>query len=349
LFQAAIQSGRACYGFAFILILHEAARMTLLLSEDDVRVLLDMPTAIEAVEESFRRQASGDDWCHPRRRFELPNRVFLNYMAAADRQGGWMGAKLYTAARGAARFLVVLYRAGTGELAALIEADYLGQMRTGAASGVATKYMSRPDSRVVGILGTGTQARTQVEAVAQVRRLERVRAFGREPLRRADFCRDMSERLGFPVTPATSAEEAVRDADIVITATRSTKPVLLGAWLAPGTHVNAVGANIVGKRELDSDVVARAGVLAVDSIEQAQLESGDFIYAFGEDASGWKRVCELSEIVSGKLPGRTSAAEITLFKSNGIAIWDIAVASQVLERAEREVVGRKVPFGELGR
>jgi ornithine cyclodeaminase/alanine dehydrogenase-like protein (mu-crystallin family) len=159
----------------------------------------------------------------------------------------------------------------------------------------------------------------------------------------------MSERLGFPVSPATSAEEAVRDADIVVTATGSTKPVLLGAWLAPGTHVNAVGANIIGKRELDSDVVTRAGVLAVDSIEQAQLESGDLIYAFGEDASRWKRVCELSEIVSGKLPGRTSAEEITLFKSNGIAIWDIAVASRVMERAEKEVVGHKVAFGELER
>jgi ornithine cyclodeaminase/alanine dehydrogenase-like protein (mu-crystallin family) len=321
--------------------------MTLLLSEDDVRVLLDMPTALEAVEESFRRQASGDDWCQPRRRLMLPDHVFFNYMAAADRTGGYVGAKLYTAARGGARFLVVLYRAGTGELAALIEADYLGQMRTGAATGVATKYMSRQNSRVCGILGTGTQARTQLEAVAQVRRFERIRAFGRDPVRRADFCRDMSERLDVMVTPATSAEDAVSGVDIVITATRSSQPVLLGAWLAPGVHVNAMGANMAEKRELDSEAVARAGTLAVDSIEQARTESGDLIHAFGNDESRWENVCELAQIVSGKIPGRKTDQEITLFKSNGIAIWDIAVASRVFERAEKEDVGRKIPFGEL--
>jgi alanine dehydrogenase len=323
--------------------------MTLLLTEEDVRVLLDMPTALEAVEESFRLQGAGDAWCHPRRRFEMPERVYLNYMAAADRHGEWMGAKLYTAARGGARFLVVLYRANTGELAALIEADFLGQMRTGAASGVATKYMSREDSRVAGILGTGLQARTQLEAIAQVRRFEVVRAFGRDPVRRADFCRDMSERLGLQVTPAASAEEAIRDADVVITATNSTKPVLFGAWLAPGTHINAMGANMAEKQELDGEAMTRADILAVDSIEQAHLESGDLIHAFGDDASRWQRVCELAQIVSGKLRGRGGAQEITLFKSNGIATWDIAVAGRVLQRAEKEDVGRKIAFGELRR
>lgn len=323
--------------------------MTLLLTEEDVRVLLDMPTALEAVEESFRLQASGAAWCHPRRRFEMPERVYLNYMAAADRHGGFMGAKLYTAARGGARFLLVLYRASTGELAALIEADFLGQMRTGAATGIATKYMSREDARVAGILGTGLQARTQLEAIAQVRRLEEVRAYGRDPTRRADFCREMSLRLGLRVTPTDSAEEAIRGTHVVITATKSLKPVLFGAWLAPGTHVNAMGANMAEKQELDGEAVARADILAVDSIEQARLESGDLIHAFGDDASRWQRVCELSQIVSGKLPGRGSAQDITLFKSNGIAIWDIAVAARVLQRAEKEDVGRKIPFGELRR
>lgn len=319
--------------------------MTLLLTESDVCAALDMPMALEAVEESFRRQAAGDGWSHPRRRLELPDRVFLNYMAAADRKGGWMGAKLYSVARGRAAFVVLLYRAGNGELAALVEADYLGQMRTGAATGVATKYMARPDARRVGIIGTGLQARTQLEAVSQVRKVERARAFGRDPLRRADFCRRMSERLGYPVEPATSAKEAVENADVVITATTAVKPVLSGGWLSPGTHLNAIGSNFARKCEIDADAVSRAAVVAVDSIEQAQMESGDLIQAFAGDAARWGGVRELAEIVSGKLPGRNSAEEITLFKSNGIAAWDIAVAARVFERAEKERLGRQVPLG----
>ena len=321
--------------------------MTLLLTEEDVRVVLDMPTTIEAVEESFRRQAAGDSWPQPRRRFELPDRVFLNYMAAADRAGGWMGLKIYTVARGKARFVVLLYRATTGELAALIEADFLGQMRTGAATGIATKYMSRPDARFAGIIGTGLQARTQLQAIGEVRRFERVRAFGRDPVRRADFCSEMSERLGLQIVSANSAEEAVHDADVVVTITNSIKPVLSAAWLAPGTHVNAVGANFAFRRELEADVVSRAAVIAVDSKEQAQMEAGDLIEPFKQEPSGWDRVCELAQIVSGKLPGRGSADQITLFKSVGIATWDIAVAARVFERAEHEGLGRQVPLGDL--
>ncbi len=321
--------------------------MTLVLSEDDVRVVLDMPTAIEAVEDSLRRQAAGDAWLHPRRRFELPDRVFLNYMAAADKAGGWMGLKVYTVARGAARFVVLLYRAATGELAAIIEADFLGQMRTGAATGVATKYMSRPEARFAGIIGTGLQARTQLQAISEVRRLARVRAFGRDPVRRADFCQEMSETLGVPVVAASSAEEAVRDAEILVTMTNTVKPVVMGEWLAPGCHVNAAGANFAFRRELESDVVTRAAVIAVDSKEQAQMEAGDLIEPFKEDPSGWGRVCELAEIVSGKLPGRSSAEQITLFKSLGIATWDIAVASRVFARAQTQGLGRHVPLGEV--
>lgn len=321
--------------------------MTLMLTEEDVRVVLDMPTTIEAVEESFRRQAAGDSWPQPRRRFELPDRVFLNYMAAADRVGGWMGLKIYTVARGKARFVVLLYRATTGELAAIIEADFLGQMRTGAATGIATKYMSRPDARFAGIIGTGLQARTQLQAIGEVRRFERVRAFGRDPVRRADFCSEMSQRLGMQIVPATSAEEAVRDADVVVTITNSIKPVLSAAWLALGTHVNAVGANFAFRRELEADVVSRAAVIAVDSKEQAQMEAGDLIEPLKQDPSGWDRVCELAQIVSGKLPGRGGADQITLFKSVGIATWDIAVAARVFERAEHENLGRQVPIGDL--
>ena len=319
--------------------------MPVILTEQDVRALLDMPTAIRAVEESLTRQAAGDGWIHPRRRLALPDRVFLNYMFAADQKAGWMGAKLYSVAHGVARFMVLLYRAESGELTALIEADYLGQVRTGAASAVATKYMARPEARVLGIIGTGTQARTQLAAVSEVRQLETIRAFGRDRGRLETFCREMTETLRKTVTPAASAEEAVRGADIIITATNSTTPVVSGAWIAPGAHINAIGANFAQKRELESDAVDRAAIIAVDSIQQANIESGDLIQAFGDDNSRWQQVRELCEIVAGKRPGRKNAEQITLFKSNGIASWDLAVAAHVFGRAEKESRGRKIEFG----
>jgi alanine dehydrogenase len=319
--------------------------MALVLSESDVQLLLDMPTALEAVEESLRSQAAGEVRIHPRQRLNLPDRVLLNYMFGADSKAGWMGAKLYSVARGVAQFIVLLYRTSTGELAALIEADYLGQMRTGAASGVATKYMARPDARVAAIIGTGLQARTQLTAIARVRRLERIVAFSRDPERRAEFCSQMSERLSIPVVLANSAEECVRAADIVITATRSAKPVLFGAWLAPGVHVNAMGSNVAQKRELDDEAIARAGIVAVDLVEQARMESGDLIQAFGDDAARWESVCELAQIVAARLPGRNNAQQITLFESQGVASWDIAVAARVFALAEKRGVGRHINIG----
>src|SRR5437588_6720600 len=323
-----ILKGAACFTFALIWISREAgAAMPVILTEQDVRALLDMPAAIRAVEESLLRQAAGDGWIHPRRRLALPDRVFLNYMFAADQKTGWMGAKLYSVAHGVARFMVLLYRAESGELAALIEADYLGQVRTGAATGVATKYMARPEARVLGIIGTGTQARTQLAAVSEVRNLETIRAFGRDRSRLENYCREMTDTLRKPVTPAASAEETVRGADVVITATNSMAPIVMGAWLAPGAHVNAIGANFAQKRELESDAVDRAAVIAVDSIQQANIESGDLIEAFGDDNSRCQHVRELCEVVAGKRPRRRNPEQITLFKSNGIASWYLAVAA----------------------
>ncbi len=322
--------------------------MALLLKEADVESLLTMSLALETVEEAFRRQADGRAIVHPRRRLEFPDKAFLHYMAAGDTVSGHMGMKLYTSVRGALRFLVPLYAAQTGELLALVEADYLGQVRTGAASGIGTKYMARADARTLGIIGTGYQARTQVEATAAVRNLEHIRAFGRNAERLAQFCREMSARVGVTVTPASSTEEAVRDADIVVTATTASKPVLMGAWLAPGAHVNAIGANFPQKRELDDEAIRRAEIIAVDSAEQSKTEAGDLIQAFDGDLGRWSAVRELAEIVAGKAPGRTSARGVTLFKSNGIAIWDVAVAVRVYELAKQRQVGVHVPLLEEG-
>jgi alanine dehydrogenase len=320
--------------------------MTLLLKEADVRALLTMPMALEAVEESLRQQGDGELSLHPRRRLKLPDNALLHYMAAGDPVHGFIGMKIYTSVYGAVRFVVPLFRSATGEMAALIEADALGQIRTGAATGVATKVLANADARIAGMIGTGYQARTQLEAVAAVRRLERVRAFGRDPERRAQFCREMSARIGIQVEPVESGEKAVRGADIVVTATSAMKIVLEGPWLSPGVHVNAIGANWAQKRELDDAAVTRADVIVVDSIEQAKMEAGDLILTFANEASRWDAVRELGSIVAGKIPGRTNANQITLFKSNGIATWDLAVAARVYELAVARGVGQSIPIWE---
>ena len=318
--------------------------MTLLLTEADVRSLLTMPIAIEVVEESLRLQGKGELILHPRRRIKLPDNALLHYMAAADPVHGYIGMKLYTVTRGGARFVVPLFRSTTGELAALIEADALGQIRTGAATGVATKYLANAKASTIGIIGTGYQARTQLEAVAAVRRPERVRAYGRNPERRANFCREMSERIGLSIEAASSGEETVRGADIVITATSATQVVLEGAWLSSGVHINAMGANWPQKRELDTAGVGRANLIVVDSIEQSKMEAGDLIQAFGEDQSRWSTVQELGKIVAGQTSGRTTADQVTLFKSNGIATWDLAAAVRVYEMAVARGKGQTVPL-----
>jgi alanine dehydrogenase len=320
--------------------------MTLLLKETDVRSLLTMPIALEVVEESLREQGNGELVLHPRHRVKLADNSLLNYMAAGDSVRGYIGMKLYTVVRGVARFVVPLFRSTTGEMAALIEADALGQIRTGAASGIATKYLSNANARTACIIGTGYQARTQLEAIAGVRRLERVRAYGRDAERREKFCREMSERIGVAVESASSGEEAVKGAGIIVTATPATKVVLEGAWLTPGMHINAMGANWAQKRELDGAAVSRANKIVVDSIEQSKMEAGDLIQAFGEDQSRWAAVQELSQIVAGKAPGRTSADQVTLFKSNGIATWDLAAAIRVYEMAVAQGMGKTIPLWE---
>jgi ornithine cyclodeaminase/alanine dehydrogenase-like protein (mu-crystallin family) len=322
--------------------------MTLHISEAEVRAVLTMPLAVAAVEEISRKQATREVVVHPRRRFELPGGGFFHYMAAADFSSGFVAMKQYTFVHGKLRFLVPLYEMATGDLLALIEADYMGQLRTGAASGVATKYLARKNARVTAIIGTGGQAKTQLEAIAAVRKLESARAYGRDAAKLEKFCKEMSERLGIPVHPCASAAQAVRGADIVCTATTSAQPVVSGADLAPGAHINAIGANHAHKRELDDEAVASADIIVVDSVEQSRQEAGDLIIAFHGDEICWTGVKKLSEIVAGKTSGRTSDTEVTLFKSNGIASWDLAVAMKVYATAREKKLGRELPLWSDG-
>jgi alanine dehydrogenase len=318
--------------------------MPLLLTEVDVKSILTMPMALELVERSFQRLSDGEATLQYRQRLHVPGKGVLNYMAGADLTTGYMGLKIYSIARQGARFLVTLFSAESGELAALIEADYLGQVRTGAASGVATKFMAREDARVAAIIGTGLQARTQLEAIAPVRKLQAIRAFGRDAGRREAFAREMTARLGVPVTAVCSAQEAVRGAQIVITSTTSKDPVLEGRWLEPGMHINAIGVNQAQKRELDTAAVLRSDFIAADSREQSKMEAGDLIQAFAGDPSRWGTVYEFADVVAGKIKARTSADQITLFKSNGVATEDIVVAGRIYEIARDRGIGREVPM-----
>jgi ornithine cyclodeaminase/alanine dehydrogenase-like protein (mu-crystallin family) len=252
--------------------------------------------------------------------------------------------KQYTYVKGKLCFLVPLYATSTGELLSLIEADYMGQLRTGAASGVATKYLARKLAKVAGILGTGGQARTQLEAIHNVRMLDSVFVYGRDAQRRNQFSEEMSERLAINVYPAESAAAAVRMAEIICTATTSAQPVLHGEDLAQGVHINAIGANHAHKQELDEAAVAKANLIFADSLAQSQQEAGDLIIPFTKQPQRWSAVRELSDLVAGKAPGRANDAQITLFKSNGIAAWDLAVAEKVYALALEKHVGRELPL-----
>jgi alanine dehydrogenase len=204
--------------------------------------------------------------------------------------------------------------------------------------------MARADASRVGLIGTGLQARTQLQAVALARKLEWVRVFGRDVARREEFASATRVQLAVPVTAVSSAEEAVRESDIVITATTASRPVVEGRWLAPGMHLNAIGSNFAEKQELDAEAVERSDVVAADSIEQSTIEAGDLIQAFGSNTSRWASVRELADIVAGKTPGRTNQNQITLFKSNGLAIEDVVVGGRVYETARKRGMGRDIPM-----
>ncbi len=317
--------------------------MALLLNEAEVTMLLPMSLALEAVEEVFRWQGEGKLTNRPRVRVPVPGGL-LHVMPAAVPEARVMGLKAYATVRGGTKFVVLLFSAETGTLLAVIEADRLGQMRTGAASGVATKHLAGPDADSVGSNGTGWQARSQLEAVCAVRRVREIRVYGRDPERRARFAEEMTPALGVPVVAVERPEVAARDASILVTITSSRTPVLEGRWIAPGAHVNAAGSNALQRAELDVEAVRRAGVLVTDSLEQARLECGDLVAALEQGAIRWDDVRELGEIVAGRHPGRTRADEVTLFESQGVAMEDVAVAVRVLARARERRVGTEIPI-----
>jgi alanine dehydrogenase len=312
--------------------------MKLYISEKEVLGCLTMSKAIELVEHAFHQLAEGTAINHPRRRVILPTGAVLHYMAGGTPE--YFGLKAYSAhAKTGAHFEVLLYRSADALPLATLEANHLGQIRTGAATGVATKYLAREDAGVAAIIGSGFQAQTQLEAVANVRKLSEVRVWSRKPERREEFARTCAEKFKLNVRATETARECVEGADIVVTATSSKLPVVEAGWIAPGAHVNGTGSNWAERRELPADLVfEKAAIVAVDSVEVAKLESGDLLIPLRDYAS-FPGV-ELSEIVAGKRPGRTSADQITVFKSNGLAVEDIAVAGYIYEEALRRGFGQ---------
>lgn len=322
--------------------------MTLHINESEVQRVFTMPLAIEAVQKISKRQAAGEVLVHSRKRFELPEAAFFHNMAAADVVGKFVATKQYTYVSGKLKFLVCLWSSGSGELLALIEAERLGQMRTGAASGVATQYLARKDATTAGIIGTGGQARTQLEAIAAVRELNSAKVYGRDAERREKFAREMSSQLGITVQSVASSAEATSDVAILCTATTASAPVVSGEQVSPGTHINAIGANHMKKRELDAATVAKCSRIYVDSIEQSRQEAGDLVLGFAGNEQRWDTVRELSSLVAGICPGRTEEEQITLFKSNGIATWDLAAAVCVYRLAQEHKLGRQLLLWQSG-
>lgn len=317
--------------------------MALFLSEADVKQVLTVEMALEAVESAHRDLALGQALDTPRARSRLPQTVLHMLQGALPAQGV-IGYKAYTTNRSGNRFLVHLFDAATGCLRAVIEADYLGMIRTGAVSGLAAKWLARPDATVAGVFGAGWQAEGHVRAICAALPLERVKVFSRRADRLQDFCRRLSETTGVAVVPAVSAEETVRGSDLLGTVTTATQPLFDADWLEEGMHINAAGSNALIRQELSEAAVRRCDLVTVDTVATALAEAGDLLPLLEKGRLHARQLVELGDVIIGQRAGRTSAAQITLFESQGLAIQDLAVGLRVLAAAEAAGLGREIPM-----
>jgi ornithine cyclodeaminase len=315
--------------------------MALLLRESHVEKLLTMERTLELVERVHREYSTGQAIDVPRERSRLP-KAALHILQGAVPSAGIFGYKAYTSSREGIRFLVYGFNADRGNLDVVVEANYLGMMRTGAAGGVAAKWLARPEAKTMGVFGAGWQAHSQVEAVAKVRKIERVKVWSRTAEKLAKFCEEMRAKLKIEVTPAASPQDCVQGSDIVTTITTSATPVFNGEWLAPGTHVNAAGSNSLLRQEIDETTVRRASPVVVDSRPSALKEAGDLLPALEKGRIHVGGLTEIGEVIAGTRPGRTSAEQITLFESQGMAMQDLIIAAELLKIAREKGVGEEI-------
>jgi alanine dehydrogenase len=312
------------------------------ITEAEVERLVTVKDAIGVLEELFATWGQPTTVNLPRRRARIPGGA-LNLMGAAYGAKDLYGLKAYAAKRGGQSH-TLLYSGSEGKLKAMIEADLFGQLRTGAASGLATKLMANPDARTLGMIGVGRQSSTQAIAVCAVRPIKRVNVFARTPESRESYARSLEKELGIEVRPAPTAEACVGEADVVVTITKSAEPVCRAGWLTKGAHVNVAGANAGDRREVDGETVLRAAVKVTDHLEQAKIEAGEFRDLVAAEKLAWSEVHELGEVVTGKIKGRNSPSDLTLFKSLGIALEDVAFGELVYQRALAAGVGKPMPI-----
>ncbi|MFL4981324.1 MAG: ornithine cyclodeaminase family protein, partial [Xanthobacteraceae bacterium] len=263
-----------------------------------------------------------------------------NLRGAACEKKSIFGLKAYFAGKGGACYHVLLYAADGGGLLAVMEADLLGALRTGAASGLATKLMANPDARSLAVIGAGKQARTQAAAICAVRKIDRIRVYSPTREHRTAFAFVLADELGIETEPVDSGEACVDGADVVVTVTKSADPVCRAEWLKPGAHVNAAGANAADRRELDPEIVIRAALRVTDDRAQAQVEAAEFRDLVSAGRLAWSDIHELGDLLTGRVRGRSAASDITVYKSLGIALEDIAFAELIYRRALAAKVGR---------
>ena len=307
------------------------------ITESQVAELFTMQDAVNAVEQAFIARSRGEAHNESRRRLPTGSGAY-NVMFASWPGHQIAGLKSYPGGAGGISFHVLLYDTSTNSLTAVIEANRMGQIRTGAASGVATKYMARENADTVGIIGSGYQAETQLAAIAHVRKLREVKVFSRSEENRNRYAHRMSEALGIDVRAVSSAEDAA-NSDIIATITNSQQPVLLGEWLRPGTHINAAGNNSWLKREIDTRAITACDIVAVDDVEQAKSECGELMRAADIGRFSWDLAVPIHQIVGGKVSGRDSDSQITLFESQGLALEDIAACERIVKLARDNGIG----------
>lgn len=317
--------------------------MALFLSENDVKQLLTVDLAIAAVESAHRDLALGLAQDTPRARTRLPQSA-LHILQGALPASGVFGYKAYTSNRSGNRFLVYLFDVATGQMDAVVEADYLGMIRTGAASGVATKWLARPDAAVAGVFGSGWQAEGHVRAICAALPLAQVKVFARRADKLRDFCARMSEATGVRVDAAASAEDTVRGSDLVGTVTTAAQPLFEAEWLEEGAHINAAGSNALVRQELSEAAIRRCELVTVDSLPTALAEAGDLFPLLEKGRLHARQLVELGEIIVGRHGGRSDAGQLTLFESQGMAIQDLAVAARVVALARQRGLGDEIPL-----
>ena len=309
------------------------------LTDAQARSLLTAEECNQVIEDLFQHEFEGKVENKPTVELNLPKGI-MRIKAGGTYGFNTFGFKAYPAG---GRYLVVVYDVDTG-LDGFVEARGLTEGRTGAVSAVGTKFMAREDASVMGIIGTGREARAQLTYITPTRPFKLIKAWSRSAENRDTFAKEMTEKLGIEVRAVDTAEECVRDSDVVTTITSANEPVLDGAWLSPGTHINAVGATPPGRRELDDEAVARSATVVVEHLPQAEEECGELLHAAANGRFNWDKVIELRDIIGGKVPGRVNRDDITLFDTIGVGAEDVAVATYLLRKARELDVGIDMPF-----